>query len=94
MPTSNAPTRYTVAGSSVKQTALKRVRARSHGDGGLGGLCRPTSGPGWDPEGEVGLREEQQDGGGYGAKGKAVRPSITQAAHRIQRPAARIQCDL
>lgn len=42
-----------------------------------------TFGPGWDWEGEVRLREEQQDGGGHGAKGKAVRPTITQAAHCI-----------
>lgn len=34
MPTSKAPTRYTIAGSSVKQTALKRVGPQSHGDGG------------------------------------------------------------
>lgn len=34
MPTSKAPTRYTIAGSSVKQTALKRVGPQSHVDGG------------------------------------------------------------
>lgn len=48
-----------------------------------GATCRRTFGPGWDREGEVRLREEQQDGGGHGAEGKAVRPAITQAAHCI-----------
>lgn len=49
----------------------------------MGATCMRTFGPGWDWEGEVRLREEQQDGGGHGAKGKAVRPTITQAAHCI-----------
>lgn len=42
-----------------------------------------TSGPGWNREGEVRLREEQQDAGGHGAKGEAIRPAIAQAAHGV-----------
>lgn len=45
-----------------------------------------TSGPGWDCEGDVVLREEQQDGGGHGTKCKSVGPTVTEAAYRIQRP--------
>lgn len=45
-----------------------------------------TSGPGGDAEGDVALREEQQDGGGHGAEGEAIRPAVTEAADGVQRP--------
>lgn len=47
-----------------------------------------TSGPGWDCEGDVTLREEQQDAAGHGTKCKPIGPTVTEAAYSIQRPGA------
>lgn len=48
----------------------------------LGGRQR-TSGPGWDSEGDVTLREEQQDATRHGTERKAIGPTITEAAYSI-----------
>lgn len=48
--------------------------------------CSVTCSPGGDAEGDVGLGEEQQDGGGHGAEGEAIRPAVTEAADGVQRP--------
>ena len=44
---------------------------------------RSTSGPGWDWEGDVTFREEQQDAGGHGTERKPIGPPITQTAYGV-----------
>lgn len=50
-----------------------------------------TSGPGHDTEGDVTLREEQHDAARHGTKCESIRPAVTEAADRIQRPGAQKQ---
>ena len=45
-----------------------------------------TSSPGWEGEGDVALREEQQDAAGNCTKSKPIGPTVTEAADGIQRP--------
>ena len=100
-PTSKAPTRYTNAEENSQETSHQSVCLFLVSVRLLGLNIEPTaysnitlvtsgstSGPGWEVEGDVTFREEQQDAGGHGTERKPIGPTITEAAYSVQRPGA------